>query len=136
MPSLPIGRQVQILAVYGVAQVGEGPELLDPPPWCASTRLVRLMNLRDLQATMRDTYGARDEARGADATFRWLTEEVGELARALRRGDRANLEHEFSDVLAWLASLANLEAVDLETAIARYADGCPKCSARPCVCPQ
>jgi NTP pyrophosphatase (non-canonical NTP hydrolase) len=92
------------------------------------------MEIGSLQETMRATYAERDAARGRDATFRWLTEEVGELARALRTGDRANLEHEFGDVLAWLASLANLEGVDLERAIARYADGCPRCGRRPCGC--
>jgi NTP pyrophosphatase (non-canonical NTP hydrolase) len=83
---------------------------------------------------MRETYGERDVARGRDATFRWLIEEVGELARALRTGDRDNLELEFSDVLAWLASLANQEGVDLDRAIQRYADGCPKCHLKPCGC--
>jgi NTP pyrophosphatase (non-canonical NTP hydrolase) len=92
------------------------------------------MELADLQSTMRETYLERDAGRGRDATFRWLTEEIGELARALRRDDRANLEHEFGDVLAWLASLANLEGVDLEAAAARYANGCPKCGGRPCTC--
>ena len=84
---------------------------------------------------MRDTYGSRDGSRGVDATFRWLTEEVGELARAIRTGDRDNLESEFSDALAWLASLANLLEVDLDAAMTRYADGCPKCGRRPCGCP-
>jgi len=93
------------------------------------------MELSELQSLMRATYGDRDAGRGPDATFRWLTEEVGELARALRKGDRANLELEFSDVLAWVASLANLEGVDLEAAVQRYADGCPKCHTRPCECP-
>ena len=92
------------------------------------------MDLDDLQAAMRRTYLARDRQRGADATFRWLTEEVGELARALRTGDRDNLLHEFGDVLAWLASLANLEGMDLEEAAARYADGCPRCGRLPCGC--
>jgi len=93
------------------------------------------MELSELQSLMAATYGDRDAGRGPDATFRWLTEEVGELARALRKGDRANLELEFSDVLAWVASLANLEGVDLEAAVQRYADGCPKCHALPCECP-
>lgn len=83
---------------------------------------------------MRTTYLARDERRGPDATFRWLTEEVGELARAIRKGDRANLELEFSDVLAWTVSLANLLDVDLAQVMDRYARGCPKCGASPCVC--
>lgn len=93
------------------------------------------MQLSDLQSVMRDIYLERDAARGRDATFRWLVEEVGELAKGLRSGDRANLEHEFGDVLAWLASLANIEDIDLETAVARYSAGCPRCGGRPCGCP-
>ena len=80
-------------------------------------------------------YEDRDSERGRDATFRWLTEEVGELAKALRTGDRSNLEHEFGDVLAWLASLANLEGIDLEAAASRYAETCPRCGNAPCGCP-
>ena len=93
------------------------------------------MKIAALQGLMGDVYGSRDVARGVDGTFRWLTEEVGELAKAIRTGDRDNLTHEFGDVLAWLASLANLLDVDLEDAIARYADGCPKCGHTPCDCP-
>ena len=93
------------------------------------------MELTALQTTIADTYLARDRQRGTDATFRWFTEEVGELARAIRTGERSELELEFSDALAWLASLANLLDVDLTDAMARYADGCPKCHALPCACP-
>ena len=100
-------------------------------------RLDRLagMDLEDFQSTMREIYLARDEGRGVDATFRWLTEELGELARAIRTSERTNLELEFADVLAWLTSLANLLEVDLGDAATRYQDGCPKCGATPCVCP-
>ena len=93
------------------------------------------MEIRALQESMRRLYGERDAARGRDATFRWLTEEVGELAKALRVADLANLEHEFGDVLAWVASLANLEGIDLETAVARYVETCPRCGHAPCDCP-
>ena len=92
------------------------------------------MEISELQSALRRTYYTRDAKRGRDATFRWLTEEVGELAKALRRGEHDELELEFSDVLAWLASLANLTGVDLEDAMARYADGCPKCERSPCGC--
>jgi NTP pyrophosphatase (non-canonical NTP hydrolase) len=92
------------------------------------------MEIGELQRTLRTTYYRRDAKRGRDATFRWLTEEVGELAKALRRGDPDELRHEFSDVLAWLASLANLTGIELEEAAARYATGCPKCGASPCTC--
>ena len=92
------------------------------------------MQLSDLQNTLRVTYLTRDTERGADATFRWLVEEVGELARSMRTGDRENLVHEVGDVLAWLGSVANLLDVDLEEAAARFASGCPKCGASPCRC--
>ncbi len=92
------------------------------------------MEISELQRVLRTTYYQRDAKRGRDATFRWLTEEVGELARALRHGERDELVHEFSDVLAWLASLANLSGVDLEEAATRYANGCPKCGVQPCAC--
>jgi NTP pyrophosphatase (non-canonical NTP hydrolase) len=92
------------------------------------------MDITELQETMRRTYLERDERRGTDATFRWLTEEVGELARALRHGEADELRDEFSDVLAWLTSLANLAGVDMDDAVSRYADGCPKCDESPCVC--
>jgi NTP pyrophosphatase (non-canonical NTP hydrolase) len=93
------------------------------------------VELSELQAQMHALYRERDAARGRDATFRWMTEEIGELARALRSGDRDELTHEFGDVLAWVASLANLEGIDLETAAGRYRDGCPKCGLSPCDCP-
>jgi NTP pyrophosphatase (non-canonical NTP hydrolase) len=94
------------------------------------------MDLDDFQSTMRQIYLARDEQRGVDGTFRWLTEELGELARAIRTSERTNLELEFSDVLAWLTSLANLLGVDLADAASRYTDGCPKCGGTPCICPR
>ena len=93
------------------------------------------MDLAAFQDLMRRTYLERDRERGPDGTFRWLTEEVGEVARAMRGGDQASREHEVADVLAWLTSLANLLDVDLERAAARYADGCPKCGSIPCACP-
>ncbi|MBI4261626.1 MAG: nucleotide pyrophosphohydrolase [Actinobacteria bacterium] len=93
------------------------------------------MRIRELQETLRLTYLERDTARGKDGTFRWLVEEIGELARALRTGDEANLVHEVGDALAWLVSVANLAGVDLEQAAARYASGCPKCGRSPCACP-
>lgn len=92
------------------------------------------MDLAEFQAKMGEIYVERDAERGVDATFRWLVEEVGELARALRSQDRENLADEFGDVIAWTVSLANVVDIDLEHAVARYANGCPKCGATPCTC--
>ncbi len=93
------------------------------------------MEIGDLQRRLRDLYEARDRARGSEATFMWFVEEVGELSRAIRRGDPENLRHEFSDALAWLVSAATLAGVDMEEAAARYGNGCPRCRRTPCGCP-
>ncbi len=93
------------------------------------------MELADFQDTIRRTFLERDAARGADGTFRWMVEEVGELAKSLRSGDAVDREHEVGDVLAWLASVANVAGIDLERAAARYSQGCPTCGGVPCRCP-
>jgi NTP pyrophosphatase (non-canonical NTP hydrolase) len=93
------------------------------------------VELAELQRRIEALYGTRDRARGVDGTFRWWVEEVGEVAKALRGGDPAALEHELGDALAWLASVANLAGVDLAAAVARYAGDCPRCGATPCACP-
>jgi len=93
------------------------------------------VELADVQSLMARTYGERDTTRGVPATVAWLAEEVGELARAARKGDRAEQLHELGDVLAWLASLANQLGLSMDDAIGRYASGCPRCGRAPCGCP-
>jgi NTP pyrophosphatase (non-canonical NTP hydrolase) len=92
------------------------------------------MELGQLQELMARTYGERDRSRGVPATIAWLTEEVGELAQAVRKGSPAEQLHELADVLAWLASLANQLDLSLDQAASRYGQGCPKCHAMPCAC--
>jgi NTP pyrophosphatase (non-canonical NTP hydrolase) len=92
---------------------------------------VQLGAFQDLMAR---TYGARDRARGVPETLAWLTEELGELARAVRKGTRDEQLHELGDVLAWLASLADQLGLSLEEAARRYEGGCPRCGSLPCAC--
>lgn len=94
------------------------------------------MTLAEVQQMIRDQYGAKDGRRGIDGTFMWFMEEVGELAAALRGPhDRSALAAEFADVLAWLATLANIAEVDLAQAMAmKYGGGCPGCGRTPCSC--
>lgn len=93
------------------------------------------MELSELQRLMAATYGEQDRARGQAATVAWLTEEMGELAQAVRKGSAEQQLHELGDVLAWLASLAEQLGLSLDDAAARYAAGCPKCGTIPCTCP-
>jgi NTP pyrophosphatase (non-canonical NTP hydrolase) len=82
------------------------------------------LTLAAFQDHIRQRYYKTDAARGAPATFMWFIEEVGELATALHGSDRANLEEEFADVLAWLCTLANINGVDLTAAVQRkYLEG-------------
>jgi NTP pyrophosphatase (non-canonical NTP hydrolase) len=74
---------------------------------------------------MDELYGEADRERGVPATVAWLAEELGELAQAVRKGSREQQLHEFGDVLAWLASLANQMDIELETAAQRYVTNPP-----------
>ena len=84
---------------------------------------------------MERTYGERDRSRGVPATVAHLAEEVGELARAVRKGTREEQIHELGDVLAWAASLAAQLGISLDEAVERHGSGCPKCGLSPCTCP-
>ncbi|MBL8746205.1 MAG: nucleotide pyrophosphohydrolase [Phycisphaerae bacterium] len=87
------------------------------------------LTFQAFQRLIRDRYHATDAARGTPGTFMWMIEEIGELATALHDNapgknptpaQRANLDEEFADVLAWLTTLANVNGVDLEKALEKY----------------
>ncbi|MFC1707239.1 MazG nucleotide pyrophosphohydrolase domain-containing protein [Planctomycetota bacterium] len=101
------------------------------------------MHIRDFQRKIEALYFEKDSGRGLERTFMWFVEEVGELSRELlHRADSSPppssnepLSREFADVLAWLATLASIVGVDLESAAAaKYGAGCPKCEQTPCGC--
>jgi NTP pyrophosphatase (non-canonical NTP hydrolase) len=93
------------------------------------------VHIREFQDMMRRIYFHRDSERGAVGTFDWLVEEVEELGEALKEKNTKAMENEFADVLAWLASLANVVNVDLEkAAMTKYDNRCPKCGQTPCKC--
>lgn len=94
------------------------------------------MQISEFQQMMRNLYFKRDMERGVEGTFNWLVDEVGELGEELKKGtDREATEKEFADVIAWLASLANIMGIDLErAAVNKYNFKCPKCQQAPCQC--
>lgn len=101
----------------------------------ASPLSKRAVSLADFQQLIRDMYFEKDAARGIDGTFMWLMEEIGELASALRNGTQAERLGEFADVLAWLATIANVAGIDLAQAVAsKYGSGCPGCGQFVCTC--
>lgn len=87
------------------------------------------LTFKAFQQLIRERYFATDNARGTAGTFMWFIEEIGELSTALANNapgktptaeERANLEEEFADVIAWLSTLANINGVDLEKALEKY----------------
>ena len=93
------------------------------------------MHIKEFQNLMRQLYFERDNERGPKGTLDWLEDEFEELREALEKGDINAVKEEFADVLAWLASLANLLDLDLEkAAISKYPNKCPKCKKKPCEC--
>ena len=96
---------------------------------------VPAVTIGDFQQLIRKMYLEKDLARGVDGTFMWLMEEVGELAASLRSGTHDERVGEFADVLAWLATIANVAGVDLTEAVNRkYGSGCPGCGLFVCTC--
>lgn len=94
-----------------------------------------ILRIGEFQEMMRRLYLRRDSKRGIDRTYNWLVDEVKELGEALGMNNRAALEEEFADVMAWLSSLANVVNVDLEKAtLTKYNRRCPKCGHSPCKC--
>ena len=89
-------------------------------------------SLDGFQRLIRARYFETDSARGTPGTFMHFMEEVGELSTALwannrpatppTDAERENLEEEFADVLAWLATLANINDVSLSACIEKYTD--------------
>jgi NTP pyrophosphatase (non-canonical NTP hydrolase) len=93
------------------------------------------MQINDFQQMMHRLCFHRDSKRGVKGTYNWLVDEVQELGEALQNNDKLALESEFADVIAWLASLANVTNINLEkAALTKYNSKCPKCQSMPCKC--
>jgi NTP pyrophosphatase (non-canonical NTP hydrolase) len=84
-----------------------------------STMDSKTLTIAGFQKHISDRYEKVDRVRGTPKTFVWFIEEVGELATALNGTDRANMEEEFADVIAWLCTLANINDVDLAAAVVK-----------------
>jgi|GEM_PF-84974 len=113
----------------GSSMTGQNIDKPEPAPVDGPT-------IADFQRLIHRMYYEKDVVRGVSGTFVWMIEEIGELATALRSDDRENLAAEFADVLAWLATIANVAGVDLAAAVSeKYGRGCPGCEKLVCCCP-
>jgi NTP pyrophosphatase (non-canonical NTP hydrolase) len=97
--------------------------------------MVSKTHIHEFQEMMKRLYFQRDSERGVKGTYEWLADELEELREALEGSEKEATEKEFADVIAWLASLANITGIDLESAaIKKYNGKCPKCRHAPCQC--
>ena len=94
-----------------------------------------LSNLSSFQEQIDAIYGSRNTRRGVEGVVLHLVEELGELARSIRREDRRRQKEELGDLLTWVSSLASVLGISLEEAVQRYSEACPYCAAKPCTCP-
>jgi NTP pyrophosphatase (non-canonical NTP hydrolase) len=93
------------------------------------------MEIKEFQNLIKELYVKRDNKRGIDKNCLWLMEEVGELAKAVRKNDVENIEEEIADVIAWTFSIANVMDLDVEKLLEKkYKDNCYYCNDNPCVC--
>lgn len=70
-----------------------------------------------LQSDLAARFAERDRRSGAAFLLMVLMEEVGELAEAVRRGERDEARAEVADVAFMAYALANVLDVDLDAAI-------------------
>lgn len=73
--------------------------------------------MSSLQQDLAARFAEGDKKSGASFLALVLMEEVGELAEAIRRGDREHARKECADVAFMALSIANVLDVDLEQAI-------------------
>ncbi|MEX0567678.1 MAG: MazG nucleotide pyrophosphohydrolase domain-containing protein [Candidatus Njordarchaeota archaeon] len=84
------------------------------------------LTIKAFQDLIREAYFERDKKRGLFGTWLWLQEEMGELAKAIRKNDKKNIEEEIADVIAWTVSVANLLNIDVEDALIKKYGEPPK----------
>lgn len=72
------------------------------------------MNLKNLRDEIKKRYYDVDRKSGELFLLAVLFEEVGELAEAVRKGVKSDVEEELADVFFMVLSLANLFDVDPE----------------------
>jgi len=85
------------------------------------------MNLKKLQDILKEKYYEVDAKSGPLFLLAVLFEEIGELAEAVRKGEKKDVEEELVDVLFMVLSIANLFDVELENRlIEKYIKGDPR----------
>ncbi len=84
------------------------------------------MELEEVRLKIREKYLETDRNSGPLFLLAVLMEEVGEVAEAVRKGEKEGVREELSDVLFVVISLSNLFDVDIERRLVeKYIEGNP-----------
>lgn len=97
------------------------------------------MNYRVVRAKIGQTYGKRNKARGAEMLFLDMLRYAGKMSKMLRtrQVDKGQLGLFFTRVVGRVMALELLLEVDAyEALLQKYAQQCPYCSRKGCVCLQ
>ncbi|MDF2629266.1 MAG: putative pyrophosphatase [Symbiobacteriaceae bacterium] len=82
-------------------------------------QLDRSLTLPQVQAYVQEKRVARHLVMPVQDVVLHLAEELGEVARAVRKGDQENLREELADCLFFILSAANEAGIDLTEALLR-----------------
>lgn len=94
-------------------------------------------NLNEWQRTLYVIYGQGNNERSLDEIAFHLFEEIGEVAKALRKKDKKEIVEEVADSFAWLIAVVNRHDPEIridDMVYNRYSDKCPHCNMKPCRC--
>jgi NTP pyrophosphatase (non-canonical NTP hydrolase) len=81
------------------------------------TQLNRTSTLPEIQQYVQEMLVARNLVLPLKDVVLHMTEELGEVTRAIRKNDAENLREELADCLFFVLSAANAAGVDLTTAL-------------------
>ncbi|MBI4592079.1 hypothetical protein HY733_01385 [Candidatus Uhrbacteria bacterium] len=90
--------------------------------------------LDEWQSFFARLYGSNNTRDGRHAVHCHLSEELGEMIRAMRDLDQLNAQEEIADLFAWWLGYANVIGIEsVSTLIYQvYTDRCPHCGQNPC----
>lgn len=92
------------------------------------------LTLDEWQQFFAGLYGVNNARDGRHAVYNHLSEELGEMIRAMRDLDSPNAQEEVADLFAWWLGYANVIGIESVAMIIHqvYADCCPRCGQNPC----
>ena len=108
-----------------------------PKKWYRNSRPEMPQFLPEWQLMFHNIYGRVNRIAGREKCWLHVNEELGEISRAFRLGQKKPLRDEIADVFAWLVAFCNHMKIDIEEAVLNeYPTKCNVCDRDKCCCPK